>query len=237
MKKMLIVLSMLVILLAMASCSENVNDDSSVTTVAETNVSEIAEQSTVPLTSTIEKTTSATTTTTAGTTTKKNTKKTEKQTVSEKSVKNKTTTKKYVTTTKAVQDIKSDDSTVTVKGSVLKIGMSVDDGLISKLGKTIDVEEAPSCHGDGKDYIYTYNDFVLYTYEDNGNNKLSIVEISSPTITTSKGAKVGMSVSQVKSLHGNPAEESEMNLIYKISGVSLRFTIEDETVTLIEYSE
>lgn len=129
---------------------------------------------------------------------------------------------------------KKDSGVVTVKGQSLRLGMAVSESLINKLGTPSDIQNAPSCHEDGgDDTIYYYNGFTLYTYAKNGVNELYLIEINGSNISTSLGAKVGMSVSDVKSLYGTPTSDSGSTFRYGYCNIL--FSQRNDTITTIEY--
>ena len=120
----------------------------------------------------------------------------------------------------------------------LRIGMTVKEDTVTALGTVIDKQNAPSCHFDGNDTIYCYNGFTLYTYMNNGAQKLYLIEIDSSSVKTSKGASIGMSVDQVKGLYGSPEKETGTSIVYNENGANVRFTFNSSnTITLIEYEE
>ena len=120
----------------------------------------------------------------------------------------------------------------------LKIGMTVNDDTVNSLGTVIDKQNAPSCHFDGNDTIYCYNGFKLYTYMDNGAQKLYLIEIDGSSVKTAKGASIGMTVDNIKSLYGEPEKETGTSIVYSENGANVRFTFNsDEVITLIEYEE
>lgn len=119
----------------------------------------------------------------------------------------------------------------------LTIGMKVTSDTVSSLGKVVDKQSAPSCHFDGDDTIYCYDGFTIYTYADNGVDRLYLVEINDSSISTAKGARVGMSVSEVKNKYGQPIEETGTSICYNGNNCQIRFTHNGSKVTLIEYEE
>ncbi len=142
------------------------------------------------------------------------------------------------TTKKVVTPGKKDNGSFRYNGKELKIGMAANDALIKSLGQPIDIQNAPSCHYDGNDTIYVFNGFSVYTYADNGTDIIYLIELSGSNVSTSLGAKVGMSVSDVKALYGESTSQSGSALNYAVSGTTkLSFTYSGDTVTLIEYGE
>lgn len=125
-----------------------------------------------------------------------------------------------------------------VGSTELKIGMSMNDSVISAIGTPNDTMQAPSCHFDGNDTIYVYDGYSLYTYQDGDKSVLYLIEINSSAASTSLGATVGMSYDEVRALYGTPSSESASLVEYEVaSGVQINFSLSGGTVTMIEYCE
>ncbi|ONI40370.1 hypothetical protein AN639_04985 [Candidatus Epulonipiscium fishelsonii] len=117
----------------------------------------------------------------------------------------------------------------------LNIGDIISEATLLALGTPISTMNAPSCHFEGNDTIYTYTDYTLYTYKEGNDDKLYLIELTTPSIQTQKGAKVGMSMDEITNMYG---EGTMYGLLtsYEIDGVSIDFSFDPETnmVTLIE---
>lgn len=151
--------------------------------------------------------------------TEKNEKQTEKKTSSPSGSKNKS-------------------ASVVLNGKTIKIGMTATDNLMSSIGQTLDVQNAPSCHYDGNDTIYVYNGFSIYTYADAGKDKIYLIEINGSNVSTAEGAKVGMTLGQIEKIYGKSTSSSASRITYSVSSnTELSFTIAGNTVVLIEYVE
>ncbi len=122
-------------------------------------------------------------------------------------------------------------------GNVLEIGMTVTKELIANIGDTIDVQTAPSCHYDGEDTIYVYENFSLYTYLDGEKEVLYLIEITSDGVATPKGIKIGSTYEEMKNSYGTPIDETAVFSSYETSTALLTFYITDGIVESIEYSE
>lgn len=120
-----------------------------------------------------------------------------------------------------------DVNQVELNGTVLTLGMDVTEDVISNLGEVIEVMEAPSCHYDGNDTIYTYEDVILYVYQDGDSNLLYIIEIVDSTITTNTGVTVGMSREEVVEIYGEQYDEY---------GTIVEYTF-DETIVAVSFDE
>lgn len=128
----------------------------------------------------------------------------------------------------------SEDS-IEVNGQVLQIGMNVTDDIITAVGEPLDTMEAPSCHYDGNDTIYTYEEFALYTYLDGENNTLYLIELNGSSIQTANGAYVGMSTEEVIACCGSDYESVGMMMEYIYDNVTIDYST-DETgcISMIE---
>ncbi|OON95593.1 MAG: hypothetical protein ATN36_07890 [Epulopiscium sp. Nele67-Bin005] len=91
---------------------------------------------------------------------------------------------------------------VTVNEVTLEVGANFTSEVAYAVGTPVSVVEAPSCHFEGTDTIYTYEDFAVYTYQQDGANKIYIIEMFTENVATPEGATVGMTVEQVAELHG-----------------------------------
>ena len=125
----------------------------------------------------------------------------------------------------------------TVSGQTLEIGMNLTENVVTKLGDAIDIQSAPSCHFDGEDTIYVYDNYSLYTYADGDKDVLYLIEISAEGVTTADGIGIGSTYDDVKKAYGEPDDESATSLCYETSTALLRITHDGTVVELIEYEE
>lgn len=127
-------------------------------------------------------------------------------------------------------------SHVTVNGVELALGAEFTEEKETSLGEPVDMVQAPSCHYDGSDSIYTYDGFTVYTYMQGEKSILYSVEITDAAIATPEGAKVGMTQAEIHGLYGDSYEKTAVGMAYSIGeGMTLTFRITDDKVTLIEY--
>lgn len=120
--------------------------------------------------------------------------------------------------------VTGEEDSIEVNGQVLEVGMNVTEDVIAAVGDPIDVMEAPSCHYDGNDTIYTYEDFALYTYLDDESMYLYLIELTGDGVATANGVTVGMSSADVASLCGDD---------YENMGVIMEYTYDDVYVDYI----
>lgn len=124
---------------------------------------------------------------------------------------------------------------IDINGTVLTLGMDLTENIIAELGVAIEVLEAPSCHFDGNDTIYTYDNVILYVYQDGENNILYIIEITDSTITTNTGVTVGMAREEVVEIYGAEYDEYGTILEYTLdeANVAISFDVDG----FVEYIE
>ena len=126
---------------------------------------------------------------------------------------------------------------ITVNGQFLEIGMNITDDIINAIGTPLSVQTAPSCHYDGEDTIYSFEDVTLYVYKDGDKNRLYIVELVSENVTSPEGFKVGMTLEEVNTIDPNNTHEGLL-VSYSYDNYDLDVTLTPEnTVAYIEIFE
>lgn len=147
------------------------------------------------------------------------------------------TTKATNENTKPASAEKRDDSFV-FGDVVLNIGGAITEDTLKPLGEPLDKMSAPSCHYDGDDTIYIYDGLSIYTYADGDKEIVYLIEIESDAYSVKNGAKVGMTLDEVKGLLDEPTSETAVSIVYNVSDTTaIRFSVTDSTVTKIEYEE
>ena len=107
---------------------------------------------------------------------------------------------------------------------------------VAALGEPNDVSSQLSCHGEGEDKTYTYENFVLNTYPLNGEERVLEIVVKSADIPTSKGVKVGDTAETVTAAYGSGYREIGTYYAYDAgNGKSLQFLMENGTVKEIDY--
>lgn len=94
-----------------------------------------------------------------------------------------------------------------IDGVALNVGANVTEDLIASLGEPVETMEAPSCHYDGNDTLYIYEDYTLYVYQDGEDNLLYIIELNTDAVATPDGAVVGMTRDEIFDIYGDAYEE------------------------------
>lgn len=183
----------------------------------------------------------------AQTTTKANKETTASKTTAKKGTTAKAVTKK-ATTAKATAakpqtqkpaenkgSFSSSDVSLRIKGKTVKAGSKYAN-YSSAFGTPSSVTQAPSCHYSGMDNIYSYSGFTVYTYFSGSDEIIYDVEVTSSSYSTSKGVKVGDSVSKIKECYGNPKSESGDFIEYSSGSKHLSFYISGGRIDTIEIS-
>ena len=67
-------------------------------------------------------------------------------------------------------------------------------------------ETAPSCIGKGEDHVYTYADFTLYSYVEDGKESLREIAVTGGDFETRKGIRIGSTTAEVTAAYGEPEE-------------------------------
>lgn len=118
--------------------------------------------------------------------------------------------------------------TVSMNGSAAK--------LIKKAGTPVKKNESKSCAYDGKDRVYQYKDFILYTYsnKDNGPEYVSGITFLTSDVKTKEGIKIGSSLKAVKKKYGK-AKETYGIYTYKKGNSKIQIEVTDDVVTNIRY--
>lgn len=222
---------MATLVLCATACSDTVVEEQTteaeaeiIETVSETE-SEV-ETTEAETTTEVETTTVAETTTKAVTTTVATTEATTKAPVKE------TTTK---APTSASGTFSAADIGCTIKGVYIKPDTKWSN-YSSALGKAVNEVQAPSCHFDGMDTIYEYNGFSIYTYLNNNVAYVYDIEITSSSIATPKGIKVGSSTEDVLAAYGNGyAFMNDYTIEYSQGTKSIYFTLNNGKVSMIEF--
>lgn len=113
----------------------------------------------------------------------------------------------------------------------LKLGQDC----VAYLSKHTDcqTEKAPSCLGSGEDRVYTYPDFQLFTYYENGKEELREILITGGSFETRKGIRVGSSTADVTAAYGEPAEAGFYT--YDTEDGKLQFFFDSDHVFQIDY--
>lgn len=105
------------------------------------------------------------------------------------------------------------------------------------LGEEQSVFEAPSCAGDGKDYIYNYTAYEVETYPGEGGvNKIAYITLKDDTVATPEGIDLSMTKGDVIAAYGEDYEEVGDGFSYEKDGTKLNFVFDGDNIVSIEYA-
>ena len=122
----------------------------------------------------------------------------------------------------------------TKNGVTIAIGARHDD-VIPKLGNYNSVNITDSCGGfSGKDRIYYYNGFRVYTTPSAKGDVINMIELTDDSVSTPEGLTIGSAKDDVTKAMGKGTAVGD-NLSYEKGNMKLVFIFRDGTVTNIQY--
>ncbi len=109
------------------------------------------------------------------------------------------------------------------------------DDIIPKLGAYNSVNITDACGGfSGKDRIYYYNGFRVYTTPSAKGDVVNMIELTDDSVSTPEGLTIGSTKDAVIKTMGNGTAVGS-NLSYEKGNTKLVFIFRDDTVTNIQY--
>lgn len=118
----------------------------------------------------------------------------------------------------------------------IAIGAAIEP-LLAALGEDYTVEEAASCAGIGKDYVYTYPSLRLYVFAPEGGAAVVTSACYTDDGAAYQTLTIGSAAETVTSVMGTPDEQSASRLVYRAEGVTLTFSLREGVVTAMVLSE
>lgn len=119
----------------------------------------------------------------------------------------------------------------------VKIGMDMEAApIIAALGEPASYFEAPSCAFEGLDKTYSYGSFELDTYEQNGKDYISGIFFCDDLIETPEGVCLFETKADMIAAYGETFVEEFGMLVYEKEGMKLKFILEGDEITSIEYA-
>lgn len=104
------------------------------------------------------------------------------------------------------------------------------------LGDAKDYYEVQSCAFDGMDKIYTFDNYEIHTYPDNGTDKVLSIYFLNDQVSTTEGVKIGDSLDKMTEVYGTDYEQLDTQYTYTKGLTQIRFIVEDGSITSIEYN-
>ncbi len=128
----------------------------------------------------------------------------------------------------------ADSYKFTYSGATLTVNTDVAP-VLSALGSDYSYFDSDSCAYQGKDKIYTYTHFAIYTYPDGDRDMISSVEFKSDIVATEEGIRIGMTKDDVVAAYGSDYQEVSNVIKYTKGDSVLSFVLTDDEVTGIVY--
>ncbi len=130
-------------------------------------------------------------------------------------------------------DVKANE--VVINGASVTAGTILTDDLLASFGDANETLYAPSCHFDGEDTIYYYDDFNIYSYTNGDDQVIYLIDLVSDKVSMSSGVKLGMTKDEAISILGEEYTDNGVIIRYDIDGVYFDLSIdENNTISLIE---
>ena len=139
-------------------------------------------------------------------------------------------------------ETKNDNKVTEPKGYVfeyngVKVGMDMEAApIIAALGEAASYFEAPSCAFEGLDKTYGYGSFEIDTYEQDGKDYICGVFLVDDLIETPEGVALFETKADMIAAYGEGYKEEFGMLVYEKEGTKIKFILEGDEITSIEYS-
>lgn len=122
------------------------------------------------------------------------------------------------------------------RGTEIAAGDAVEP-LLGALGDDYTMQEAASCAGIGKDYVYTYPSLRLYVFAPEGGEAIVTSVCYTDDGAAIKGVTIGGAADAAVAALGEPDEQTESKLVYRDETSVLTLSLRDGIVTAIVLSE
>ena len=119
-------------------------------------------------------------------------------------------------------------------GTDVIVGAKAQD-ILDSLGEPLSYYEAESCAFGDLDKVWTYNGFVIYTYQTDDVDYIYDIVLNSDAVSTPEGISIGDNADKVKDTYGDPDEEDSSQLVYRDGDMKLIFLTTNDAVTSIDY--
>ena len=111
------------------------------------------------------------------------------------------------------------------------------ESLLQQLGEDYTVQEAASCAGIGKDYVYTYPSLRLYVFAPEQGEAIVTSVCYTDDGAAVLGITIGSSADDAVAALGKPTEQTESKLTYRADSAVLTLSLRDGRVSTIVLSE
>lgn len=121
------------------------------------------------------------------------------------------------------------------KGVSIAVDSDID-AILDDIGEPSKKFEAPSCAGQGTDFVYSYSGFQIYTSPSKDiTNAIATIVIMTDEVETPEGITIGSSQEDVEAAYGTDYTESNGMLTYEKGGMKLGILIKGGVVDSIQY--
>ncbi len=123
------------------------------------------------------------------------------------------------------------------EGEPIELRMDADFApALALLGEPASVFESESCAFQGLDKVFSFPSFIVYTYPQDGLDKISSIYLMDDMVETAEGAYIGMEITAARALYSEPTAETENSVSYEKGGCILNLLYDaDGYVTAITY--
>ncbi|NMA96146.1 MAG: hypothetical protein GX974_08920 [Clostridiales bacterium] len=134
------------------------------------------------------------------------------------------------------EELEGEDVGYVFKANNIEIAMHQEaEPILKNLGEPMDEFEADSCAFQGKERVYTYSGFELYTYEENGKDYVASVVLLDDSITTKEGVYLFSDIDEAIKIYGDDYIKEDNSYKYSQGRSQLVLIFEDSEIVSIEY--
>lgn len=107
--------------------------------------------------------------------------------------------------------------------------------VLESLGEPASYFEAASCAFEGLDRMYTFGSIEIDTYPAEDGDRISTILLKDDMVQTPEGVGLFMTKADMTAAYGENYTEENGMAVYEKDGMKLRFILENEEITSIEY--
>ncbi|NMA94933.1 MAG: hypothetical protein GX974_02715 [Clostridiales bacterium] len=136
----------------------------------------------------------------------------------------------------AKEDLEGEDIGYVFEVNNIEIAMHQEAGpILESLGEPMDEFEADSCAFQGKERVYTYSGFEIYTYEKDGEDYVASVVFLDDSITTKEGVYLFSNIDEAIKIYGDDYIKEDNSYKYSQGRSQFVLIFEDNEIVSIEY--
>lgn len=124
---------------------------------------------------------------------------------------------------------------LTYNGQTLKIDAKAEESLTA-LGAPKNYQELPTCGKGDLDKLYDFGSIRVRTYQLNGVDYISVIELMDDLVSTPEGLSIGSTQQKALDTYGEATKKTDLAWIYHATGMDLEIHFNaDQTVKSIVY--